>query len=85
MKRLVIELILTLHRYEFPTPQTYRDARRDGINGFKKPVANDDARLVTITGRDGESVEIRVISPTTQSSKGVWLHFHAGQHSGLFA
>ncbi|EME43717.1 hypothetical protein DOTSEDRAFT_62325 [Dothistroma septosporum NZE10] len=32
--------------YEFPTPQDYRDARRDGTNGFKKPVLSEHARLV---------------------------------------
>ncbi|KAF5710207.1 lipase esterase [Fusarium mundagurra] len=64
--------------YEFPTPQDYRDARRNGTHGFKKAVCNDKARLINFTGREGNSVELRVIEPTTGPSKGVWLHFHAG-------
>ncbi|KAF9768718.1 hypothetical protein IL306_013937 [Fusarium sp. DS 682] len=64
--------------HEFPTPQDYRDARRNGTHGFKKPVCNDKARLINFTGREGNSIELRVIEPTTGSSKGVWLHFHAG-------
>ena len=64
--------------YEFPTPQDYRDARLNGTNGFKKPVFSDKARLINFTGRDGNSIELRVIDPPTGPSKGVWLHFHAG-------
>lgn len=66
--------------YEFPTPQHYRDARRSGTNGFKEPVLNEAARSVTFTGRDGNSIELRVIKPKTGPSKGVWLHFHAGKY-----
>lgn len=65
--------------YEFPTPQDYRDARRNGTNGFKKPVFNEKARLLTCTGRAGNPIELRVIEPSTGHSKGVWLHFHAGK------
>lgn len=64
--------------YEFPTPQDYRDARLNGTHGFKKPVFNDKARLINFSGREGNSIELRVIEPTTGPSKGVWLHFHAG-------
>ncbi|RBQ80011.1 hypothetical protein FVER14953_05842 [Fusarium verticillioides] len=64
--------------YEFPTPQDYRDARRDGTHGFKKPVCNDKARLIKFTGREGNSIQLRVIEPSAGSPKGVWLHFHAG-------
>lgn len=65
--------------YEFPTPQEYRDARRNGTNGFKAAVFNDKARLVRFSGRSGNAIELRVIVPTAGSSKGVWLHFHAGE------
>lgn len=70
--------------HEFPTPQDYRVARRDGTHGLKKPLCNDKARLINFTGREGNSIELRVIEPTTGPSKGVWLHFHAGtSHSVL--
>lgn len=68
-------------RYEFPTPQDYRNARRNGTGGFKKPWSNDKARLVSFAGRDGHVVELRVIEPATRPSVGVWLHFHAGKES----
>ncbi|KAF5628931.1 lipase esterase [Fusarium sp. NRRL 52700] len=64
--------------YEFPSPQLYRDARRMGTHGFKKPASNDKARLINFTGREGNEIELRVIEPTSGPSKGVWLHFHAG-------
>lgn len=66
--------------YEFPTPQDYRDARRNGTNGFKKAASNDKARLLNFTGRAGNSIELRILEPTTGPSKGLWLHFHAGKH-----
>ena len=64
--------------YEFPTPQDYRNARFNGTNGFKAPVFNDEARLIKFNSRQGNSIELRVIEPTNGSSKGVFLHFHAG-------
>ncbi|KAH8819261.1 putative carboxylesterase [Xylogone sp. PMI_703] len=64
--------------YKFPTPEAYRKARREGTNGFRKPVLNEKARLVNINARDGHQVELRIISPETKPTRGVWLHFHAG-------
>lgn len=69
------------HWYEFSTPQEYRDARLHGTNGFKAPVFSDKARLVNFKGREGNSIELRVIEPATGPSKGVWLHFHAGERA----
>ena len=70
--------------WDFPSPEEYRKARREGTNGFKKPVLNEKARLITTTGRDGQSIELRVIEPSTKASKGVWLHFHAGTIRSCF-
>lgn len=65
--------------YEFPTPQEYRNARRDGTNGFQKPAINEKAWLINVAGRAGNSIELRVIEPVKEPSRGVWLHFHAGK------
>ncbi|EWY79375.1 hypothetical protein FOYG_17453 [Fusarium oxysporum NRRL 32931] len=67
--------------YEFPTPQDYRDARRDGTHGFKKPARNDKARLINFTGREGNSIELRVIEPSTGSSKGKSRGFVIGSNA----
>ncbi|KAJ5433503.1 uncharacterized protein N7458_012659 [Penicillium daleae] len=63
---------------ECESPAAYRKMRREGLNGFTAPALNPKARLVNISGRDGYQIELRIIAPTEQSCKGVWLHFHAG-------
>ena len=67
--------------YEFETPQAYRDARKNGLHGFVKPAISERARTMNIQGRDGHDIEFRIISPSSGNSKGVWVHFHAGQYS----
>lgn len=76
--RLEKELANDTPWYEFPTPAAYRRARRDGTHGFKRPPLNNNARMLTIYGRDKNAIELRIIDPTTGPSRGVWLHFHAG-------
>jgi acetyl esterase len=61
------------------SPAAYRKMRREGLNGFIAPALNPKARLLNISARDGSHIELRIIAPTEQSSKGVWLHFHAGE------
>jgi hypothetical protein len=65
--------------YEFETAEEYRRARREGLNGFKRPFLNESAKILNVTARDGHAVELRIISPSSSRSRGVWLHFHAGQ------
>ncbi|KAL3466974.1 carboxylesterase [Aspergillus heterothallicus] len=60
------------------SPAEYRRMRREGLNGFPKPVLNPKARTLSIDARDGHKIELRIIAPSSQPSKGVWLHFHAG-------
>lgn len=57
----------------------YRKMRREGLNGFNAPLKNPKARTVNISGRDSQQIELRIIEPENQSTKGVWLHFHAGE------
>lgn len=64
---------------ECDTPTAYRRMRREGLNGFIAPVRNPKAKTFSIRGRDGHEIELRIISPEDQPSKGAWLHFHAGK------
>lgn len=64
--------------HKFETPAAYRQARADGSNGFKKPLRNDKATIITCSARDSHPIELRIIEPTSAKSKGVFLHFHAG-------
>lgn len=64
---------------ECESPAAYRKMRREGLNGFQAPVLNPEARIVNIPARDGHQIGLRIIAPTEQPSKGVWLHFHAGE------
>ncbi|KAK5449787.1 hypothetical protein LTS15_008359 [Exophiala xenobiotica] len=64
--------------YRWPAAEEYRLARRQGSHGFPKPVLNAKATLISILGRDGHQIELRLIKPETRTTRGVWLHFHAG-------
>lgn len=69
----------TIQWNECQSPAAYRDMRREGLNGFPAPVRNPNAKPLSIRGRDGHEIELRIISPECQQSKGIWLHFHAGE------
>jgi hypothetical protein len=62
--------------YETDTVAEYRRQRAEG-DGFPKPWLYEGARTVTIPGRDGHELQLRVIQ-ANPSTKGVLLHFHAG-------
>lgn len=69
---------------ECESAAAYRKMRREGLNGFTAPALNPKARIVNTSGRDGYQIELRIIAPAKQPSKGVWLHFHAGKQSNLY-
>jgi hypothetical protein len=73
------ELAGSLQWNQVESAAEYRRMRREGLNGFKKPVLNPKSRTLSIDARDGHKIELRVIAPSQGQSKGVWLHFHAGQ------
>lgn len=54
-----------------------RAARRRGDGPFPPPVMSSRARTVTIQGRDGNTIPLRVIAPS-QPPRGVYLHLHGG-------
>lgn len=58
--------------------QEYREMRQNGTNGFNKPPEISEAENMTIKRRDGTDMELRIVKPTTGSSRGSLLHFHAG-------
>jgi acetyl esterase/lipase len=53
-----------------------RAARRCGEGPFPAPVYSGRARTVTISGRDGNEIPLRVIAPARP--RGVYLHLHGG-------
>ncbi|KAL4802972.1 Alpha/Beta hydrolase protein [Aspergillus unguis] len=77
LDKLEAQLSSSLQWTDCESAAEYRKMRREGLNGFTAPVTNPKARIVNISGRDGQQIELRVIEPD-QPSKGVWLHFHAG-------
>jgi len=53
-----------------------RAARRRGEGPFPAPVMSSRARTMTITGKDGNEIPLRVIAPA--QPRGIYLHFHGG-------
>ena len=53
-----------------------RAARRRGEGPFPAPVMSNRARTLTITGKDGNEIPLRVIAP--QRPRGIYLHLHGG-------
>ena len=54
-----------------------RAARRRGEGAFPAPVMSDRARTITIPGKDGYHIPLRIIAPAGQP-RGVYLHLHGG-------
>jgi acetyl esterase/lipase len=53
-----------------------RAARRRGDGPFPAPVMSSRARTLTITGKDGNEIQMRVIAPS--QPRGIYLHLHGG-------
>src|SRR5690348_685912 len=58
-------------------PQTARDARRRGEGAFPAPVFSERARTLTIAGKGGHPLPLRIIEPASKP-RGVYLHLHGG-------
>lgn len=54
-----------------------RAARRRGEGPFPAPVMSSRARTITITGKDGAQIPLRVIEPA-HPARGIYLHLHGG-------
>jgi acetyl esterase len=54
-----------------------RAARRRGEGAFPAPVFSSRARTMTIAGKDGRQIPLRIIEPMTKP-RGIYLHLHGG-------
>lgn len=79
LEKLETQLAGSIQWQECESAAAYRKMRRRGLNGFTAPTLNPRARTANVTGRDGNEIELRIIAPQNQPSRGVWLHFHAGK------
>jgi acetyl esterase len=53
-----------------------RAARRRGDGPFPAPVMSSRARWLTISGKDGNEIPLRVVAPA--QPRGIYLHLHGG-------
>jgi acetyl esterase len=72
----MIELLSGQPEWWILGAQAARAARRRGEGPFPAPVFSDRARTMTITGKDGNQIPLRIIAPA--QPRGVYLHLHGG-------
>jgi acetyl esterase len=73
----IIELFAGQPEWWIVGAQASREARRRGEGPFPAPVFSDRARTITITGKDGNQIPLRVIG-SPQTPRGIYLHLHGG-------
>jgi acetyl esterase/lipase len=73
----MIELLTGQPEWWIAGPAASRAARRRGEGPFPAPVMSPRARTVTITGKDGNDIPLRIIEPQGKA-RGVYLHLHGG-------
>jgi len=73
----MIELLTGQPEWWITGPETFRAARRRGEGPFPAPVMSSRARTITIAGKDGNAIALRVIEPQGKA-RGVYLHLHGG-------
>jgi acetyl esterase len=76
MNAAMIELLTGQPEWWVTGPQVFRAARRRGEGPFPAPVMSPRARTITITGKDGHQIPLRVIAPA--QPRGIYLHLHGG-------
>jgi acetyl esterase len=72
----LIELLTGEPEWWIVGAEAMRAARRRGEGPFPAPVMSSRARTITITGKDGNKILLRVIAPA--QSRGIYLHLHGG-------
>jgi acetyl esterase len=72
----MIQLMTGLPEWWIMGPEAFRAARRRGEGTFPTPVMSSRARTITITGREGNEIPLRVIAPA--NPRGIYLHIHGG-------
>jgi acetyl esterase len=74
----MIELLTGQPEWWVMGPAAFRAARRRGEGPFPAPVMSERARTITIAGKDGNTIPLRVIAPLQGAPRGVYLHLHGG-------
>ena len=72
----IIELLTGQPDWWITGAEASRVARRRGEGPFPAPVISSRARMLTITGKDGNKIPLRVVAPA--QPRGVYLHLHGG-------
>lgn len=72
----MIELLTGQPEWWIVGAEAARAARRRGEGAFPAPVMSSRARTMTITGKDGNEIPLRVIAPA--APRGIYLHLHGG-------
>ena len=72
----LVGLLTPLPEWWVVGAEVTRDARRRGDGPFPVAVKSPRARTITITGKDGNEIPLRVIAPANPG--GVYLHIHGG-------
>jgi acetyl esterase len=73
----MIELLTGQPDWWVTGAETFRAARRRGEGPFPAPVMSSRARTITIAGKDGNQIPLRVIAPEA-TPRGIYLHIHGG-------
>ena len=76
LNKAMIELLTPQPNWWIISAAETREARRRGDGPFPAPVLSPRARTITITGRDGNTIPLRVIAP--DQPRGIYLHCHGG-------
>ncbi|MBV8890190.1 MAG: alpha/beta hydrolase [Alphaproteobacteria bacterium] len=72
----MIELLTGQPEWWIAGAEAMRAARRRGEGPFPAPVMSGRARTLSIPGKDGNQIPLRVIAPP--QPRGVYLHLHGG-------
>jgi acetyl esterase len=72
----MVELLTGQPEWWITGAEPFRAARRRGEGPFPAPVMSSRARTLTITGKDGNQIALRVIAPA--QPRGIYLHLHGG-------
>jgi acetyl esterase len=72
----MIKLLTGLPEWWILGAEAFRAARRRGEGPFPAPVFSARARTITITGKDGNEIPLRVIAPP--NPRGIYFHIHGG-------
>jgi acetyl esterase len=73
---MLVEMLTGLPEWWNVGAEVTREARRQGRGPFPAPIKSPRARTITISGRDGNEIALRIIAP--DQPRGVYLHIHGG-------